>query len=242
MCKMISVPNLAQLQIYQDGALLSDIENSSSNDLIAGFTTNPTLMASAGITDYELSAKQMLQACKGKPISLEVFSDDFDEMEYQAKILAGYGTNVFVKIPIINTEGRSSTNLIKRLTSTGIKVNITAIFTIEQFKSACVAIQNDVDSILSVFAGRIADTGRDPMPVMRECVVSASSRSNVKVLWASPREVLNVYQASDVGCHIITATPELISKLKLFNKDLNEYSRETVEMFYLDAQKQKFDL
>jgi len=235
-------PDFKQLKIFQDGALESDIQSAAGDPMIAGFTTNPTLMAAAGITDYEASARRLIEVANGKPISLEVFSDDFDEMFEQANSISSYGKNIFVKIPITNTKGESSVDLITSLTKSDVKLNVTAIFTQEQLLKAFQAIHSEVNCILSVFAGRIADTGIDPMPVMSECAATLEGQKYAELLWASPREVLNIYQAVETGCDIITATPDLIKKIGLYNKDLNEYSRETVQMFFDDAKEQKFSI
>ena len=231
-----------KLEIYQDGADEADVRTGADNELIAGFTTNPTLMAKAGITDYKTAAFNLIKVSKGKPISLEVFADDFDQMEYQARLIASYGENIFVKIPAQNTKGLSTTPLVKKLSLDGIKLNVTAVFTDDQFDDIVSASSGGNKCIISVFAGRIADTGIDPVPVMSSYAKRISDIDNLSLLWASPREVLNVYQAHETGCDIITATPDLIAKLSLYKKDLKEYSRETVQMFYDDAQKQQFML
>lgn len=232
----------SKLKIFQDGAQEADIKKGAKSNLIAGFTTNPTLMAKAGIKDYKTAILNLIEVSDGKPISLEVFSDDLKEMEYQAKLIASYGDNIYVKIPVQNTKGLSTKELVKRLSSDGIKLNVTAVFTEKQVDEIICAVNGGNECIISVFAGRIADTGVDPVPIMASYAKSISDINNISLLWASPREVLNIYQARDTGCDIITATPELISKLDLFQKDLTEYSRETVQMFYDDAKKQKFTL
>ncbi len=230
------------VHIYADGADLESIRKSKQNPLIKGFTTNPTLMRQAGVTDYEAFAKAALEIVGGAPLSLEVFSDDFAEMQWQARKIARWGANVSVKIPVTNTKGESAAPLIKTLSDDGIACNITAILTLNQVREVTEALHPDSDAIISVFAGRIADTGIDPMPLMREAVVIAQSKPKSKLLWASPREALNIVQADQAGCHIITVTPDLLKKAGLFGKDLNQFSRETVQMFYNDALASGYDL
>jgi len=210
--------------------------------LIRGFTTNPTLMRKAGITDYENFARGVLAAIPDRPISFEVFSDDFEEMEQQALKIASWGHNVYVKIPVTNTHGEPSTPLIRRLSSKGVKLNITALMTLQQVSDVTEAMVGCPSGCISIFAGRIADTGRDPVPLMREAVEILRSCGNLELIWASPRELLNVFQADSIGCHIITATNEILNKLPLVGKDLNEYSLETVKMFRDDAVKAGFEL
>ena len=205
------------------------------NPLVQGFTTNPTLMRKAGITDYEVFAQQVLAAIPDRPISFEVFSDDFAEMEEQAMRIASWGEHVYVKIPITNTLGESSCPLISRLSQRGIKLNVTAIMTLRQVREVAKKMRGCPAGYVSVFAGRIADTGRDPVPIMREAVELLGGCRDLELIWASPRELLNVFQAESIGCHIITATGELLSKLSLVGKDLDEYSLETVKMFRSDA-------
>jgi len=202
---------------------------------VDGFTTNPTLMRQAGVTDYVAFARDLLAEIKDVPISFEVFADDFAGMERQARLIAGWGENVFVKIPVTNTRGESSREVVRRLCGAGVRLNVTAMLTVDQVREVCEVLDPKVPSILSLFAGRIADTGRDPIPIMHEAVIVARRLPLAKVLWASPREVLNVYQAEACGCHIVTCTKALLDKLALRDKDLTEYSRETVEMFFRDA-------
>jgi len=228
--------NRMDIHIYADGADLNSIRQSKKNPLIKGFTTNPTLMRQAGVTDYEAFAKEALEIVDGAPLSLEVFSDDFAEMESQAREIAGWGANVNVKIPVTNTKGESAEKLVKSLSDDGIICNVTAMFTIPQVEDIVQALNPKCEAIISVFAGRIADTGVDPMKLMRETVNIAKARPKAKVLWASPREALNIVQANETGCHIITVTPDLLKKVASFNKDLNQFSLETVKMFYNDAQ------
>jgi transaldolase len=236
------LPQFQRVKVFQDGASIEDVAKAARNDFIQGFTTNPTLMAQAGITNYEQAAKALIEMSNGKPLSLEVFSDDFEEMARQARVIEAYGPNVFVKIPVQNTRGDSSAELIRHLSSEGIKLNVTAIFTEKQYDNCLQAVEGGERTILSVFAGRIADTGIDPVPLMSTLSNRTSSFDNVDLLWASPREVLNIYQAEECNCDIITATPSLISKLSLHNKELTDYSRETVKMFFDDAQSQKFSI
>jgi transaldolase len=203
--------------------------------MIQGFTTNPTLMRKAGITDYERFSRDLLEAIPDRPISLEVFADDLPTMAKQARNLASWGTNVIVKIPISNTKGDTTAPLIDELANEGIRLNITAVMTVKQVAEVSCVLNPNVPAIVSVFAGRIADTGRDPIPIMRDCLKAISCKPKTELLWASPRELLNLFQADEIGTHIITATPDLLGKLMLVGKDLTEYSRETVTMFYNDA-------
>ncbi len=231
---MIDVNKMA-LHIYADGADLASIRNAKKIPFIKGFTTNPTLMRQAGVTDYEAFAKEALEVVEGMPLSLEVFSDDVQEMEQQARQIASWGRNVNVKIPITNTKGEGTDKLVKALSDDGIICNVTALFTLDQVEDIVHALNKDCDAIISVFAGRIADTGVDPMPLMREAVKIAAAKPRAKILWASPREALNIVQADQTGCHIITVTPDLLKKVNSFNKDLHQFSLETVKMFYNDA-------
>ena len=224
-----------KVKIFSDGADKEDMLDMASKTFIRGLTTNPTLMKKAGIKDYEAFAKDILSTIKEKPISFEVFSDDFDEMEKQAMKITSWADNVYVKIPITNTKKESSKELIKRLVEKKVKLNITAIMTLDQVKTVLSVLDNKVPSIISVFAGRIADTGKDPIPLMKECLKEMKINSKSELLWASPREFLNIIQADQIGCHIITATKDIIKKLKLANYDLEDYSLDTVKMFYKDA-------
>jgi len=236
-----SKPNL-KIKIFADGAQKEQMLGLYRQGLVSGFTTNPTLMAKAGITDYAAFAKDILQEITTMPISFEVFSDEFDEMEKQAEIIDSWGRNVNVKIPISNTKGQSAIPLIRRLLDKGIKLNVTALFTDAQLMALKEVVAKNDDVIVSIFAGRIADSGRDPEPIMRSAVEAFSALPNSKVLWASSREAFNIYQAERCGCQIITATPDLVNKLDLFNKDLEEFSLETVKMFYNDATKAGFKI
>ena len=224
-----------KVKIFSDGADKEDMLDMASKTFIRGLTTNPTLMKKAGIKDYEAFAKDILSTIKEKPISFEVFSDDFDEMEKQAMKITSWADNVYVKIPVTNTKKESSKELIKRLGEKKVKLNITAIMTLDQVKTVLSVLDNKVPSIISVFAGRIADTGRDPIPLMNDCLEEMIINSKSELLWASPRELLNIIQADQIGCHIITATKDIIKKLKLANYDLEDYSLDTVKMFYKDA-------
>lgn len=223
------------VKLFADGAEKSQILELYKNPIIDGFTTNPTLMKKAGITNYKEFALDILSVIKDRPISFEVFSDDFDEMEFQAKEIASWGENVNVKIPITNTKGKSSIPLIEKLTMYGIKLNVTAMMTIEQVKSVLPFLSKSPESYVSIFAGRIADTGIDPVPIMSEVSSLLTDYPNIKSIWASQRELFNIIQADMCDCHIITVTPDSLKKLSLFGKDLNEYSLETVKMFYKDS-------
>ncbi len=227
------------IQIFADGADRASILELYRQPHIKGFTTNPTLMRAAGVRDYELFARDLLVAIQDRPISFEVFADEEPEMEEQARHIAAWGENVFVKIPVMNTNGVSTCDLIRRLSGEGIRLNVTALFTLQQVRDVCAALQ--APAYVSVFAGRIADTGRDPVPLMREAV-SIVNDANAQLIWASPRELLNVFQADEIGCHVITATPDILKKLPLVGKDLHEFSQETVQMFRRDAVKSGYSL
>jgi transaldolase len=236
--------SLAQLQVqlFADGADKTQMLRLYENPLIRGFTTNPTLMRKAGIRDYQAFAREILHAIPDRPISFEVFSDDFAEMEAQAHLIASWGQNVYVKIPISNTKAQSSIPLISRLTADGIQVNVTAVMTPDQVRDALEALADGPPACVSVFAGRIADTGRDPIPLMADAVRLVRKTANVQLIWASPRELLNIFHADDIGCHIITATEDILKKLSLIGKDLDEYSLDTVKMFHSDAASAGFQL
>jgi transaldolase len=231
-----------RIAIYADGANVAEMLATYRAGRVQGFTTNPTLMQHSGVTDYVAFAQSVLAVIRDVPISFEVFADDVAEMERQARVIASWGENVFVKIPVTNTAGRFSGDLVARLAASGVKLNVTAMLTAAQVARVCQVLDPAVPAIVSVFAGRIADTGRDPVPVMREVVGIARALPRVQVLWASPREVLNVYQAEECGCHIVTVTKALLDKLPMRGKDLEELSRETVEMFYRDAQRAGYRL
>lgn len=230
------------VKLFADGADRAGMLEMYEKPYIRGFTTNPTLMKKAGISDYEGFAHEILQEIPDRPISFEVFADDFDEMERQALKIRTWGENVYVKIPVSNTRQEMSYGLIERLSGAGVHLNITAILTLEQVRAVATAVQNGPASVVSVFAGRIADTGLDPVPVMSEALEILGVAPQAELLWASPREVLNIYQADTIGCHIITATNDILRKLSLSGKDLAEYSLETVQMFYDDADRAGYKL
>jgi transaldolase len=231
-----------QIAIYADGADVRDMVAARDAGVVKGFTTNPTLMRKVGITDYAAFAKDALAATGDMPISFEVFADEFDEMERQAKLIATWGEPVFVKIPITNTKGESSIPLIQRLSAAGVKLNITAILTLQQVREVVDALDPNTPAIVSVFAGRIADTGVDPVPLMREAAQICAAKPKAELLWASPRELLNIFQADECGCHIITVTPDLLKKFAMVGMPLEELSLETVKMFYNDATAAGFKL
>lgn len=210
--------------------------------LIRGFTTNPTLMRQAGIVDYEKFAREVISYIPDRPISFEVFSDEFREMEQQALKIASWGENVFVKIPVTNTRRESSVPLICRLSQKGVRLNVTALLTLQQVREVAAAMKSCPAGYISVFAGRIADTGRDPVPVMSDALDTIAEHENLQLMWASPRELLNVFQADAIGCHVITATKDILRKLSLVGKDLDAYSLETVKMFRDDAVKAGFSI
>lgn len=223
------------IEIFADGADEASIGRLAGDPAISGFTTNPTLMRSAGVTDYEAFGKKVLEMADGKPISFEVFADDFDTMETQARKLSGWGERVFVKIPITNTQGDSSAQLLSKLSQAGVRLNVTAIMTLDQVEVAAEAVADSPSAIISVFAGRIADTGVDPLPIMQDALRLVQQYPNERLLWASTRELLNVVQADAIGCHIITVTPDILKKLPQLGRDLRELSLATVKQFYEDA-------
>ncbi|OXE37670.1 MAG: transaldolase [Phenylobacterium zucineum] len=223
------------VKLYGDGATLTDFARLHQEGIVTGFTTNPSLMRRAGVASYTTFGRQLLSIIPDMPISFEVIADDFAEMRRQALVLTSWGSNVYVKIPITNTRRQSSLPLIAELSAMGVKVNVTAVLTLEQVAGAVEALDRTTASIISIFAGRIADTGIDPMPIMRAAVAMAARRPNAEILWASIREVFNIYQAQECGCHIITATPDLLKKLDMAGKDLTDLSAETVAMFDTDA-------
>lgn len=231
---MPSVDKL-KVKLFSDGADLEGILKMYQDPKIQGFTTNPTLMRKAGITDYEAFGRKLLAAVPDRPVSLEVFADDLVNMGIQGKKIATWGPNVNVKIPVTTTKGEFTGPLIKSLSSEGVILNITALMTPKQVKEVAECLDPKTPAIISVFAGRVADTGVDPVPLMAECLEILKDTPKAELLWASPRELLNVFQADEVGCHIITATPDILAKLKLVGKDLDEYSLDTVKMFYTDA-------
>lgn len=231
---MTVIDSLA-IKIFADGADSDTMLQMASKSFIKGLTTNPTLMKKAGITNYKKFATSVLQDIREKPISFEVFSDEFSEMERQALEISSWGNNVYVKIPVTNTRKEPSFDLINRLSHSGVKLNVTALTTLNQVEYVAKNLNKNVPSYISVFAGRIADTGVDPVPIMRAAVEYIKDSPNIQLIWASPRELLNIFQAESVGCHIITATNEILSKLDLVGKNLEEYSLDTVKMFYKDA-------
>ena len=224
-----------KVKLFADGADKDGMLEMYNNPIISGFTTNPTLMKAAGVTDYKSFAQEILIHVDDKPISFEVFSDEFDEMENQALDIASWASNVNVKIPITNTKSESSVNLINKISEKGVSVNVTAMMTVEQVKSVLPGLSNGPGGYVSVFAGRIADAGQDPLPIMSEVVEILQNHPNVELIWASPRELFNVVQADSIGCHIITATNNILKKLPTLGKDLTQFSLETVKMFYDDA-------
>jgi transaldolase len=224
-----------KVKIFADGADKAGMLEMNAKPLIQGLTTNPTLMKKVGITDYRAFCKDILTTIKEKPLSFEVFSDDFTEMERQAMEIASWGSNVYVKIPVSNTKKETCYALVKKLTAEGVKVNVTAIMTLAQTRDVVAALNPNVPSYVSIFAGRIADTGRDPVPLMAAAVEMLKVAPAAELIWASPRELLNIFQADDIGCQVITVTNDLIKKLSLVGYDLEEYSLDTVKMFYNDA-------
>ena len=238
---MTSLESL-KVKIFADGADIDGIVKLSKNPLIKGFTTNPTLMRKAGVTDYEAFARKVVAAVPNYPVSFEVFADDFDEMIAQGRAIATWGRNVNVKVPVTDTAGNFAGKVIETLSKQGVVLNVTAIMTPQQVKEIAAVLNPDVAAIISVFAGRVADTGVDPMPLMRECREALADRPKAELLWASPRELLNIFHADEVGCQIITVTHDVLAKLSLVGKDLNEYSRETVQMFYKDAASSAFTI
>jgi transaldolase len=231
-----------KVKLFQDGADLNAMIEAKKRGSVSGFTTNPSLMRKAGVTDYKAFALKAIAEIPDLPISFEVFADDFETMEREAREIASWGGDTYVKIPICNTKGQSTAPLIKKLSAEGFSLNVTAIFTLDQVKEVADAAHKDARTIVSVFAGRIADTGIDPIPMMTKSVEMLKHLPKAELLWASPREVLNVIQADECGCHIITATPDIVSKMSLSGKDLLEYSLETVKKFYEDARAAGFKL
>lgn len=233
----MGLPSVDQLtvKIFADGADLKGMKEAAAHPYVKGFTTNPTLMRQAGVTDYKQFALDVLKLIPDRPVSFEVFADDFPTMEAQGREIASWGSNVYVKVPVTNTKGEFAGPLMTRLSSACVKLNVTAIMTNEQVRRVAAVLAKDAPAIVSVFAGRIADTGRDPVPIMREAVALLKERPKAELLWASPRELLNIFQADEIGCHIITVTGDVIRKLALVGKDLDRYSLETVAMFHKDA-------
>ena len=224
-----------KVDLFADGADLQTMKEMAKKPFIKGLTTNPTLMRKAGINDYKLFAKEVISAIQDKPISFEVFSDEPEEMISQGLEIASWGKNVNVKIPITNSMGQSTKSVIKELSSEGVAINVTALLTMNQVKTVVDSVDESSNVFISVFAGRIADTGRDPIPLMQEALIIMKEKPKAKLIWASPRELLNVIQANEIGCHVITATSDILKKLELIGKDLSEYSLDTVRMFRDDA-------
>lgn len=231
-----------RIKIYMDGADIEPMKAAYKAGTVKGFTTNPTLMRKSGISDYAAFAKAAIAAIPDLPISFEVFSDDFASMEAEARVIASWGGDTFIKIPISNTEGESAVPLIRKLSAEGFSLNVTAIMTLAQVRAVAEAVSSDSRTIVSVFAGRIADAGVDPVPVMREAKALLAGLPNAELLWASPREVLNLVQADEIGCEIITITADILAKVPTLGKDLDQFSLETVRMFYNDAKAAGFRL
>jgi transaldolase len=231
-----------RVKIFADGADRASILELADNPWIRGFTTNPTLIRKAGITDYEAFGRSLARAIPDRPFSFEVLSDDFDQMEQQAMQIATWGDNVYVKIPITDTRGRSAAPLVTRLAQQGVKVNVTALMTLEQVDTIVPALRHGPASCISIFAGRVADTGCDPLPILNGALARIRAYPQIELIWASPRELFNIVQADEIGCHIITVTHDLLKKLPLLGRDLNEYSLDTVKMFVDDARAANFAL
>ncbi len=231
-----------KVKIFADGADKDGMLEMYEKPYIKGLTTNPTLMKKVGITDYRAFCKDILTHIKDKPLSFEVFSDDFDEMERQAMEITGWGENVYVKIPVTNTRQETCYALVKKLAAQKVKLNVTALMTLNQVRDVVASLNPDVPSYVSVFAGRIADTGRDPVPMMAAAVEELKIAPSAELIWASPRELLNIFHANDIGCHVITVTNDILKKLSLVDYDLDTYSLDTVKMFYNDAVAAGFSL
>jgi transaldolase len=231
-----------KVKLFADGADIAGIREMAANPMIKGFTTNPTLMRKAGISNYREFALQVLAVVPDRPVSFEVFADDFPTMEKQAIEIASWGRNVNVKIPVTNTKGEFCGQLVKQLSEAGVQLNVTAVMTNKQVWEIVELLAPQTPAIVSVFAGRIADTGRDPVPLMAEAVAILKAKPKAELIWASPRELLNIFQADEVGCHIITVSNDILKKLQLVGKNLSVYSLETVEMFYKDAQAAGFSI
>ncbi len=238
---MTQIENL-KVKIFADGADFDAIVALAKKPWVKGFTTNPSLMRKAGVTDYETYARKLVDAVPDRPISFEVFADDFDEMIAQGRVIAGWGKNVNVKIPVTTTSGAFTGPVIRTLAQSGVMLNVTALFTVAQVKDVAECLVPSVPSIVSVFAGRIADTGRAPIPIMQACLAELKDHPKAELLWASPRELFNIFEANASGCHIITVSHDVLAKLGLVGKDLNEYSLETVKMFYKDATASNFKI
>ena len=231
-----------RVKIFADGADFDGIMKMAANPLIKGFTTNPSLMRKAGVSDYEAFARRVVAAITDRPISFEVFADDFPTMIEQGRQIASWAPNVNVKVPVTNTRGAFAGDVIRTLSNEGAILNVTAIMSVDQVRAIADVLSPDTPAIISVFAGRIADTGIDPMPIMRECKAALAKHPKAELLWASPRELLNIFQADETGCEIITVANDVLAKLQLVGKDLVEYSRETVRMFHTDAVASAFNI
>jgi transaldolase len=235
-------PEELKVKIFADGADINGMLEMYQNPLIKGFTTNPTLMRKAGITDYRAFALEILGMIPDRPISFEVFADDFETMERQALEISSWGENVYVKIPVTNTSCSPSCDLVRRLAKAGVRLNVTALMTLEQVAIVAPCLAESPAAYISIFAGRIADTGIDPIPVVAEAVQIINKYPNIELIWASPRELLNIYHADSTGCHVITVTNDVLKKLSLIGRDLSEYSLDTVKMFYEDGRKAGYTL
>ena len=238
----VTPPDLSGVKVFADGADRAGILELRANPLIRGFTTNPTLMRAAGVEDYESFALDILQLVPDLPISFEVFSDEIDQMEQQARKIASWGDNVYVKIPVTNTKGVSTASVQRALSGAGVKINVTALMTVAQVEQTIDNLTPDVPAYISVFAGRVADTGRDPVPIMTDALRLLDPHEHIELIWASPRELLNIVQAASIGCHIITVTHDILKKLPTLGRDLDEFSLDTVQMFHRDAQAAGYSL
>jgi transaldolase len=239
---MVEILKNLKIHIYADGASLKNITQHEKKKYIKGYTTNPSLMRKSGVKNYTFFARKVISKVSKKPISFEVFADDFDNMEIQARKISNWGSNVYVKIPVMNSKGISSVNLIRKLHDENIKINVTAIFTLEQIKILGKIINDKTPIILSIFSGRIADTGIDPSLIIKNSVNFFNNNKNVKILWASTREIFNIFQAEDCGCHIITVPDNILSRFSYLKYDLMKFSKDTVKDFYNDAKKSKLTL
>jgi transaldolase len=239
---MNQVVERLRVKIFADGADRNAIAELATNPVVSGFTTNPTLMRAAGVEDYEAFARDIVELVPELPISLEVFSDDFGEMEQQARTISQWGENVFVKVPVTNTRGDSAAEVVRHLVAEGVRLNVTALTTVRQVEEITAALSGCTAGFVSVFAGRIADTGRDPSPIMAEAVGVLSAQPQLELIWASPRELLNILHADAVGCHVITVTQQLLAKLPWLGRDLEGVSLDTVRMFHDDAQAANYSL
>ena len=231
---MSGIKNL-NIKLFADGANISEMIDDYKRGIVSGFTTNPTLMRKANITNYEQFARDAIKAIPDMPISFEVFSDDFFHMEQEARTIASWGKNIYIKIPVTTTKGESTVSVIKKLSKEGLKLNVTALLTTKQVTEVATALSPKTPAIISVFAGRIADTGQNPVPIMRSALEIVKTKPHIELLWASTRELLNIIQAEKCGCHIITVTPDILKKIPNIGKDLTVLSLETVQMFYNDA-------